>query len=247
MRRLTCFILLAVLTSTAPVQAEAPRSLATALQDPARPAEDRARDADRKPEAVMAFLGVSEGDTVVDLIAASGYFTEVMAHAVGPTGTVYAQNGEYVLKMREGANDKAMTARLANDRLPNVKRLDREVRDLGLAPNSVDAAITALNFHDVYNGQGPEAAAGFLGVAMAFLKPGGALGIIDHVGVAGADNTALHRIEKSIAIEMATKAGFTVTESDALRNPADDHTLGVFDPAIRGKTDQFFLKLTKPE
>ena len=33
---------------------------------------------------------------------------------------------------------------------------------------------------------------------------------------------------------------------DLLRNTADPHTAGVFDPSIRGKTDQFVFKFVKP-
>jgi len=221
--------------------------LAGRLADPGRPAEDRARDAGRKPAEVIAFLGIEEGDTVVDLIAAGGWYTEVLARAVGPDGKVYAQNTAFALQIREGANDAAMKARLAEGRLPNVERLDREFDDLGLAPGSVDAAITALNFHDVYHGGGPEAAAGFLAAVHAFLKPGGVLGLVDHAGGAeGADDAKLHRIEEQLAVDAARAAGFAVTSSDLLRNPADDHTKGVFDPELRGKTDRFLLKLTKP-
>jgi predicted methyltransferase len=42
--------------------------------------------------------------------------------------------------------------------------------------------------------------------------------------------------------------GFVIeAEGDMLRNPQDDHSLGVFDPEIRGKTDRFVLRLRKPE
>jgi predicted methyltransferase len=196
---------------------------------------------------VVAFLGISPGMTVVDLIAAGGYYTEVLSYAVGPTGKVYAQNNAFVLQMREGANDKAMTARLAGDRLPNVERLDREMADLGLTPGSIDAAVTALNFHDIYNGRGKEAAASFLATVHSLLRPGGVLGLIDHSGNAGADNEALHRMEEKDARELAAAAGFEIESSDLLRNADEDRSLYVFDPAIRGKTDRFVLKLRKPE
>jgi predicted methyltransferase len=222
--------------------------LAKRLADGSRSDADKARDAGRKPAAVVAFLGIEPGMTVVDLIAAGGWYTEVLSEAVGPNGHVYAQNTAFTLSFRDGANDKAMTARLAGDRLPNVERLDREIGDLGLAPGSVDAALTALNFHDIYNGSGPDAAKGFLQVVLTILEPGGVLGIIDHVGVAGADNEKLHRIEPEKVVELAKTVGFVVeARSDLLANPADDHTKGVFDPSIRGKTDRFLLRLRKPE
>lgn len=227
--------------------ADGSAEVAARLASGDRPAEDRARDAGRRPAEVVAFLGIEPGMTVVDLIAAGGYYTEVLALAVGPTGKVSAQNGEFVLKMRDGANDKAMTARLAGGRLPNVERLDREVRDMGLAPGSVDAAVTALNFHDVYNGRGPEAAAGFLATVYQVLKPGGVLGLIDHVGKADAANDELHRIEESLVVAAVESAGFEIeAKSDVLRNPDDDHSKNVFDPSIRGKTDRFVMRLRKP-
>jgi len=220
--------------------------LASRLAAPSRAEADRARDAGRKPVEVLAFLGIGPAMTVVDLIAAGGYYTEVLSLAVGRDGKVYAQNNEFILKMRDGINDKTMTSRLADDRLPNVERLDREMAEIGLAEGSVDAAITALNFHDIYNGRGPEAAASFLSTVRGFLKPGGVLGIVDHVGVAGADNEELHRIELQLALDAAKAAGFEVETSDLLRNETDDHTKNVFAPGLRGQTDRFLLKLRKP-
>jgi len=211
-----------------------------------RPAADIARDAGRKPAEVVAFLGIEPGMTVVDLIAAGGYYTEVLSWAVGPEGKVYAQNTRFSLELRGGANDAALSARLAEDRLPNVERLDRELGTLGLAPGSVDAAITALNFHDVYNGSGPEAADAFLASVYAFLAPGGVLGIVDHAGGVG-DDEALHRIDEALAVAAAQRAGFAVEATSAiLRNDEDDHTRSVFAEGLRGATDRFVLRLRKP-
>lgn len=221
-------------------------ALRAELESASRADADKARDASRKPADVIAFLGFGRGMTVMDLIAAGGYYTEVLSVAVGDDGTVYAQNPPAVLRFRDGANDKAMTERLAGDRLPNVVRLDREIAALGLAAASLDGVITALNFHDVYNND-PANAAGMLQVVRNLLKPGGVLGIIDHTGVAGADNASLHRIEKARVVEAARTAGFEIVgDSDLLANPDDDHTQGVFAPGLRGNTDRFLLKLRKP-
>jgi predicted methyltransferase len=221
-------------------------TLRAALAQANRPAEDKARDAGRKPADVLAFLGIGAGMTVMDVIAASGYYTEVLSVAVGPGGTVYAQNPAVALTLRDGANDKAMTARLADDRLPNVKRWDREFADLGVAPGSLDAALTALNFHDVYNND-PAVAVSMLRAIKTLLKPGGVFGVIDHQGIAGADNAQLHRVEKAKAEAAALEAGFEIGgDSGVLASPADDHTQGVFAPGLRGQTDRFVLKLVKP-
>lgn len=218
------------------------------LADPARSAEDQARDETRRPADVLSFLGIETGMSVIDVIAAGGYYTEVLARAVGPDGRVVAQNPPRVLEFRDGANEKAISARLADDRLPNVTRVNKDFAELGTEDGTFDAAITALNFHDVYNNAGPEGAVSFLRAIGSVLRPGGVFGIIDHVGVADADNAALHRIEKSKVIEAASEAGFIVEdESDLLRNDTDDHSEMVFAEGVRGKTDRFLLKLRKPE
>jgi predicted methyltransferase len=244
-----CWAASLLLAATASAGADDARvaQLRAALSSPERAETDRARDAGRKPAEVVAFLGIDPGMTVVDLIAAGGYYTEVLSVAVGEPGRVYAQNSPYVLQLRDGANDKAMTARLAGARLANVERLDREVSDLGLAPGSIDAAVTALNFHDIYNGRGVEAAQAFLVNVRGLLKPGGTLGIIDHIGSAEGDNSELHRIELEKVLAAVKAAGFEVEATgDLLRNSADDHSQNVFDPSIRGNTDRFVLKLRKP-
>lgn len=216
------------------------------LASESRPAGDRARDAGRKPADVVEFLGIEPGMRVMDIIAAGGYYTEVLSLAVGHEGEVVAQNPPGLLESRESMEEE-ISGRLANGRLPNVTRLNVNLGEFPAGTENFDAAITALNFHDIYNRNGPEAAQAALQSIYSVLKPGGVLGIIDHAGVAGADNAELHRIEKEKAIEAAVAAGFEVEqESNLLSNAADDHTQGVFAEGLRGNTDRFALKLRKP-
>jgi predicted methyltransferase len=234
-------------TSSTPAAAQGGGGLAAALASANRPQEDKDRDADRKPAELLAFFGVKPGMTVVDIIALGGYITEAASVAVGPKGKVYAQNPPVALQMRDGMYAKAITDRLANNRLPNVVRVDGDLpASAQIPPGSVDVAITAMNYHDVRN-MNADAALGYLKGVYVMLKPGGVLGVTDHVGNDGADNAALHRVPKHFLIEDAKAAGFTVeAESDLLAHAADDHTKGVFDPTLRGKTDQFVVRLRKP-
>ena len=213
---------------------------------PGRPAADAGRDGGRKPGEVLVFLGVRKGMTVLDVIAAGGWYTEALAVAVGKHGKVYAQNPPTVLQMREGANEKAISARLADGRLANVERLDVDLAALELPAGSIDLAITALNFHDVYNRYGDQAAVGMMKKVFQALKPGSVFGVIDHYGAEGNDNTQLHRIQRSIVEDTAVKAGFLVEDSsEMLRNSDDPLNVVVFDPAVRGHTDRFVLRLRK--
>ena len=241
-RYLCAAMVLASVAIPTTVQADLAADLAAQTRSP----EDQARDAGRKPAEVLAWLGIGPGMTVMDLVASGGWYTEVLSIAVGPEGKVYAQNPPMFLQFRDGYYDKAMATRLADGRLANVERVDRDLQDTGIPANSLDAALTALNFHDVHNMGGDEAAVGFLAAVKTLLKPGGVLGLIDHYGDADKDNNALHRLNVDTAWPIIEAAGFEVVSSDMLRNPDDDRTTNVFDEAIRGKTDRVLYKLVKP-
>lgn len=241
----TAFALaLCVLGSTLGVQAQAQDEqvarMRTALAAPARPAEDKERDAVRKPIETVQFLGIKTGQTVIDVVAAGGWFTEVLSAAVGPSGKVLGQNPDFFVQ-REGF---VAAEKTRNDRLGNVMPVHGELAANGIT--GADAAITALNMHDIYNGQGGEAAAvAFAKGVFDALKPGGVFGVIDHVGIAGQNNAQFHRLQLDQAKEVLRKAGFTIeAESNILANPADDHMKGVRDMARH--TDQFLIRARKP-
>ena len=243
---------LAICAALAALAFGANADLAADLASPDRSQEDQARDAGRKPAEVLGFLGIGDGMRVMDLLAAGGYYTEVLSRAVGASGTVYAQNPPMMLAFRDGMYDKALAARLAEDRLPNVVRLDQDLGEVAVEAGSLDAAVTALNLHDIHNGFGGDAAEGpantadFLTAVKALLKPGGVLGVVDHYGDSDKNNAELHRLDVAAAMPILEASGFIIESSDLLRNPEDDRTRMVFEPGIRGKTDRVLYKLTKP-
>jgi len=243
LRPMLAFALAGALVQTAHAQDEQVTRMRAALTAPERPAESKARDEFRKPIETIQFFGIETGDTVVELIAVGGWFTEVLSAAVGPSGKVYASNPPLLVQAEA---EKAL-----HERLGNVEAVHGSLAEAGL-DEKADAAFTAQNLHDLYHGYrgqpGSEAAAvDFLKGIYAALKPGGVLALIDHVGIAGQDNAAFHRIELQHARDVLTKAGFAIeAESSLLANPADDHTKIVVDPTIRGKTDQFMIRARKP-
>src|SRR4051795_10392797 len=66
--------------------------IAQIVASPDRSAADRTNDLRRKPEAMLAFIGVRPGMTALDVSAGGGYTTELIARAGGPTGKVYGQS-----------------------------------------------------------------------------------------------------------------------------------------------------------
>jgi len=225
------------------------RALEAALSGPDREVSDFARDSARKPVQVLEFLGVQAGMTVLDLYAAGGYYTFILSKAVGNDGTVYAQNTErgllFVEDRQNISQGDALNAKIERGDLRNVIQIVRPLREVGLAENSVDLVIVALTLHDYYN-PNPARALKMLQQLRLLLKPGGVLGITDHVGVAGRDNRDLHRMEIQQAMELAQQADFEVEASDVLRVSTDDHSRSIFDPRLNRRTDRFLLKLTKP-
>jgi len=82
------------------------------------------------------------------------------------------------------------------------------------------------------------------------LKSGGKLLIIDHntnVGQGKEATNSLHRIEAAFVKADLEKRGFRlVSSTDILANSNDDHSKGVFDKSIRGKSDRFVMLFEKP-
>jgi predicted methyltransferase len=229
-----------------------PAIYSAALASPARPSTDRDRDAGRKPDQVLAFLGIAPGMTVLDMFSGGGYYSEIIANVVGPDGRVVAHSNRAYLKF---VGDE-FAARYADNRLPNVTVLMAENNELALDANQFDAIVMILSFHDTYwvspENNWPEIDRPALNAELfAALKPGGILGVVDHQaapGSSGETGGTVHRIDRAIVVQDLEQAGFVLeADNDLLRNPDDDHSLGVFDPAIRGKTDRFVLKFRKPD
>lgn len=224
-------------------------ALRAAISGPDRDVNDFVRDPYRKPVEVLDFLGIEAGMTVLDLYAAGGYYTFILSRAVGPEGTVYAQNTPRGLNYEEDRQDisqgEALQNKIERGNLGNVVQLIERLSEISLAPESLDAVLVAQVLHDYYN-PNPERARQMLEQLYVLLKPGGVIGITDHVGIAGRDNRAMHRMQISQAIEVAEMAGFDVESSDLLRNNLDDHSRNIFDPRLNRNTDRFLLKLSKP-
>ena len=168
-----------------PVQADEDMAARIAVQQklPDRHEFDIRRDAARKPYELFRFLGLQEGDTALDVGAYAGYTTEMLSAAVGPAGKVYSHNTQLVLnKYAKGYYKRTTDERLDGNRLPNVVLHVREYEDLRL-DSEVDVAFLGNLLHDFYYRDGEENSLKFLASINKALKPGGVLGVMDHVGL----------------------------------------------------------------
>jgi predicted methyltransferase len=226
-----------------------PGPIAAAIASADRPADDKAHDAARKPADMLVFAQVKRGETVVDLMPGKGYFTRLFSNAVGKRGTVYAVWPQAVL---DRFKEKGFPIPPSVAKEPGHANVhDFTASDVSFnLPTRADIVWTSQNYHDVHIFAGAAAADAINKAAFEALKPGGAYVVLDHSGVKGEDDATmakLHRIDEDRVKREVVAAGFVLeAESDALRNPADPRTANVFDPAIRGKTDQFVLRFRKP-
>jgi predicted methyltransferase len=227
-----------------------PVYISAAVGDSARPDEDKQRDADRKPGETLAFAGVKPGEQVVELAAGGGYFTRLLSAAVGPKGRVTVIVSPPKPDAAPGAPvpGAAVKAIAADPHYANVQISVQRVAELSM-PEKADLVWTTQNYHDFHNI--PDVDIATINKAVfAALKPGGTFFVLDHAAEAGSgarDTNTLHRIDKATVIKEVEAAGFRLKgESGILANKDDPHTAKVFDPAIRGHTDQFILKFTKP-
>jgi predicted methyltransferase len=233
----------------APVSPPVDYAAAVAASD--RPADAIKLDASRKPAEVLAFMGLKRGDHALDLFTGSGYYAELMARVVGPTGNVLAWEPANFINDKSKAEWTAL-----HGRVPNTGILVTPASALSLPANAFDFVMLHLNYHDTYWESAkygfpridPDA---FLRTVYQSLKPGGVIAVIDHVANPGGDTRAvvdkLHRIDPAVARADFERAGFVLDgQSDMFRNSTDDHSKLVFDPSVRGNTDRFAYRFRKP-
>ena len=210
-----------------------------------------AADAARKPVEVLTFLGIKAGDVALDYGAGGGYYSDIMAAAVGESGKVVAWDGGQF----KGGEALAARWRDITGRHANVSRLIQPIDGFEAPAASYDFALLHLVYHDLYwqseaekmPRRDPDQLVKALFVAM---KPGGIVGVVDHAGPAG-DTRALvdqlHRIDPAVVRADFLRAGFVLEgESDILHVEGDDYTKDVFQPETRAKSDRFILKFRKP-
>ena len=252
MRKLDLLLAVALVATPFSASAAQPASdIAAAVASAQRSADNVKLDESRKPAELLSFFGLAPGMQVLDMFGGNRYWAEIMAPAVGPRGKVTVWEPTQFYDDKAKAEFAAFTAKT-----PNVSIVASPFEAPQLPVNFADFALINLDYHDVYwesakygvKRMEPDA---FVKMVFAAVKPGGVVGIVDHAATPGGDTRQvvekLHRIDPAVVRADFERAGFVLEgESDLYRNPADDRSLLVFDPKIRGKTDRFVYKFRKP-
>lgn len=251
MRRL-CFLTASVVFCVLAAAGASADTYDAAVAHAGRPPEDLRRDPIDHPAEVLRLSGISRGMRVGDILAAGGYYSELLSFIVGPRGEVLMLNN----RATDYWSDNYWEKRLANHRLPNVKHRTIDLEHLPLDPASLDAEIFIKDYHDLYwvdpdpKSPWPKMDPGKVLDEMArVLKPGGILLLVDHSarpGTGSADAGPLHRIDEAFARADFEKHGFEfVAASDVLRRPDDARDQLTYKGPMLGKTDRFVMVFHK--
>jgi predicted methyltransferase len=231
---------------------EIPANIQAAIDNPLRTEENRARDEDRKPGEVLAFYGVKEGMTVVDIASGGGYFSEILSGVVGPEGQVRAQNSA-----GPRINDRIDAL---NEHYAKFGNITLDITEPGTAlpyeDNSVDMVLLSLivhHFHyDEASGEAmPERAGKIYADVKRVLKPGGVFAVIEHIAAPGssrAESAAWHRAPEATIIADVTSVGFVFDggAENIHMNPDDDLKNVWYETGLRGKTTRMVHRYVKP-
>jgi predicted methyltransferase len=234
----------AALVTSVPALLPAPTDSAEERSD-----ADKALDPGRHPTETIAFFDIKPGQHVAELGSGTGYTTELLARAVGMSGTVYGQNPKWLL---EKFAEKPWAARLTKPVMKNVTRLDREFDDpFPPEVKNLDAVVSILFYHDTVWLKADRDKMNR--AVFAALKHGGIYGIIDHSAQPGSgvrDVKTFHRIDEAFLKAEVLRAGFKLAdEANFLRNPSDPRDWNDAPHAAadkRGTSDRFVLKFVKP-
>ena len=213
-----------------------------AIANPARSKGERAYDSERLPAQTIAFSGAAPGMVIGELLPFYGYFSRLLSDVVGPTGKIY---GIENFNWSNPAFDQKLMGQRRNIILKRSKWGEFDL------PGKLDLFWITQNYHDLHVPEyGHVDIAAFNRRVWDSLKPGGIYMVVDQAGNPGMSDqqiSDLHRIGKEQVIAEVTAAGFVlIDESNALYHARDDHTKSVFNPVVRGQTDQFMLKFQKP-
>ena len=244
-------------------------SLEVISNGPHRSDSNKARNDSRHPIATLDFFGLRKDMTVVEILPATGWYTEIIAPYVAAEGKLYAAHFSpnsaltYAARSLEGFEEKVTGNPEIYGKI-TIRHIDPPYEVIITPPASADLAMTFRNVHNwIMAGQELE----YFETFYAALKPGGILGVVEHRALPGSSMEIMETtgyVTEAYVIEIAEKAGFEfVASSEINANPKDltDYPAGVWTlpPSYRlgddnrdeytaiGESDRMTLKFRKPE
>jgi 2',3'-cyclic-nucleotide 2'-phosphodiesterase (5'-nucleotidase family)/precorrin-6B methylase 2 len=164
--------------------------------------EREGRDELEKPDVVLAAMNLHDGDVVAEIGAGTGFYTRRLARAVGPSGTVYANDiqPEMLDKLKELA---------AAEKLTNIVTVTGTETDPKLPDGLADWILLVDVYHEF---QQPQE---MLAKIKQALKPNGRVALVEYrlEGETASHISVAHRMSESQVLAEWQPAGFTLMET----------------------------------
>ncbi|SET84819.1 class I SAM-dependent methyltransferase [Thalassotalea agarivorans] len=205
-----------------------------AIASEVRSDKNKARDVYRHPKETLAFFGLSDSMTVVELTPGGGWYTEILAPTLKGSGKLYGAHYPDTGEDNYYSNSrKKLEAKMASNAIfSEVVLTDFTPRQVNeIAP--AGTADMVLTFRNLHNWREDGVLAVFKDAHKA-LKTGGVLGVVEHeypADKAWDPKKSGGYFPRALTIELAEKAGFELAaSSDVNANPKDtaDHPKGVW-------------------
>lgn len=232
---IVAWLMFALALPSSTVLADEPNSVARWLSAPHRTKANVVRDGYRHPVETLAFLGVKDTNTVVEILPGSrGYYLEILAPYLRQRGVYVAANRDELAAPRYLEDHQKFLARLKEDPTlfdkVQVTKFNADMHEIA-KPGSADFVLTFRNLHNWIERKEVE---GALRAFYKALKPGGVLGVVDHRGrtnIAQEEQMTSGYVREDYAINLIEKFGFKLAgKSEVNANPKDtkDYPDGVW-------------------
>ena len=241
-------IVLLILVGVAYAENEIDAKVEAALADESRPAEDRARDRNRRPLDTLKFFGLKDNMRVLELLPGGGWYTRVLAPVLADNGQLYVALGTNTVSnnvlILPGFEQVEVLATEDNLHRPEGSR-NYIMDDFEFGVADLDMVVTFRNLHNFDVGTRNE----MNRQVFASLKSGGLYGVIDHTArhMETANHENRRRIDPVIVIKELLDLGFEFVDYTDLHYRADDELVyEVGRRSVTGNTDRFTLLFRKP-
>ena len=223
--------------------------IAAAMQSDIRSADEKSRDAERKPRQTLEFFGLKDDMRVVELVPAGGYFTRILAPVLADKGELHVAIGttrlEPVLKATPSLA-KVKVAQTDARMAPAPGKMGLfDLGDFSLGVKDADLVLTFRNYHNLT----PSARASLNRAVFAAVRSGGHYGILDHTRRHNEPETSENwrRMDPVLVIKEVQAAGFVLEDFAGIHyTPDDELRYEVGRKSVTGNTDRFVLRFRKP-
>ncbi|MBM4230794.1 MAG: class I SAM-dependent methyltransferase [Gammaproteobacteria bacterium] len=211
-------------------------ALKAAMAGEWRSADDKARDAERRPFESLAFWGLKPGASILEVQPGGGWWTRIIAPYAARTGGRYAATaadlGNPLLSDAARKVRADFAARYSNENVyGKVELVNWGATAALLQQNSYDFILVSRAIHGWMRAEGA-LERNFTNL-VGSLKPGGVLAVEQHRGNPGVQDPKAESgyITEAFVIEAARKAGLRFagsSEVNANSKDTKDHPFGVW-------------------